>query len=126
MNMPAELPVSVVLLLSGFLTAYFGIRLYFFPSTVLPKDANKLNRYDAVVKGTVFFNIALLMIAGAWLFWTKQAAGQFVAWFIAILINLVGIMIYLKTWNRKALLLDLGRGILLLILLLLYKQKNHG
>jgi len=124
--MPAELPVSMVLLLSGLLTAFFGIRLYFFPTILLPKNANDLNRYDAVVKGTVFINIALLMIAGAWLFWTKHPAAPFVAWFIAILINLVGLMIYLKTWNRRAILLDLGRGILLLLLLTWYRQKNHG
>lgn len=116
--MAAELPVSMVLLQSGLLTAFFVIHFYFSPTTLLPKNANDLNRYDAVVKGMIFINIALLMMAGAWLFWTKHVAAPIVAWFIAILINLVGLMIYLKTWNRK--------GIPLLLLLIWYRQKNHG
>ena len=120
--MKAELPLTVVLVLSGLFTLFVGLRFYFFPD--VPQDHNALNMYDASVKGAVFCNIGALMLWTAWLVWHKNPAGLYIAWFIAIMINVVGLMVFFKSWNMRAIFLDVGRGAILILVLLFYTYRR--
>ncbi len=119
--MTKELPATTLPVLSGLLTAYFGVQYYFFPA--LPADANALNKYDAVVKGTIIMHIGLMMLVAAYLFWKKNPSGIYFAWFIGILINSVGLLIYFKTKNFFVLSIDMIRGLLLITALYFYSKK---